>query len=355
MGLYRREGSPHWWYSFSHNGKRVYESTGVTDHKAAKQIYVIKRNKHILRKERDELAPLKIGELLDIYLRDYARDKTTVHKDEAACKRLVAFFGDRQASEITPQLIEQFKNHRRQKMIGETRPISGATVNRDLACLKTAFSKGLQWGLVSSNPVKMVKLYSEKDRARTRYLSPDEKSKLLAICSPELRRIVLVALKTGMRKSEILTLRWLDVDFGANQIKIRKSKSGRMRFIPLHPDVLEVLKDLPKGDDLIFTSSNGNAVTLYGWVRTQFDAALENTGIRNFKFHDLRHTFASEMIMRGADLKTVSELLGHATTAMTERYSHLSPSHKNLAVNLLAQAKAPLATPKVLQEVGKGA
>ena len=65
-----------------------------------------------------------------------------------------------------------------------------------------------------------------------------------------------------MRKSEILTLRWLDVDFGANQIKIRKSKSGRMRSIPFHPDVPEVLKDLPKGGDLIFTSSNGNAVTL---------------------------------------------------------------------------------------------
>jgi integrase len=354
MGLYRRKGSPHWWYSFRHDGKRIYASTGVTDHKAAKQIYVIRRNKHILRKERDELAPLKIGELLETYLRDYARDKTTVHKDKAACKRLSDFFGDRQAAEITPQLIEQFKNYRRQKTISG-RPVTGATVNRDLACLKTAFSKAVQWGLVSSNPVKMVKLYSEKDRARTRYLSPEEKARLLAVCSPELRRIVLAALKTGMRKSELLTLRWLDVDFGANQIKIRKSKSGRIRFIPLHPDVLEILKDLPKSGDYIFTGSRGDALTLYGWVRTQFEAALDKTGIRNFKFHDLRHTFASEMIMRGADLKTVSELLGHATTAMTERYSHLSPAHKNLAINLLSQeGKAPLAMPKVLQELGKG-
>ena len=110
MGLYKREGSPHWWYSFRHGGKRVYASTGVTDHKAAKQIYVINRNKRILRQERGELAPLTIGELLDLYLRDYARDKISLFKDKTACKRLVGFFGDRQASEITPQLIEQFKN-----------------------------------------------------------------------------------------------------------------------------------------------------------------------------------------------------------------------------------------------------
>ena len=348
MGVYKRGDSPFYWYKFRNGGKYFYASTGVTDYKAAKQIYVINRNKHILRKERDELAPLRIGELLDTYLRDYARDKITVHKDKSACKRLVAFFGDRQASEITPQLIEQFKNHRRQKLIGE-KQISGATVNRDLACLKTAFSKGLQWGLVSSNPVKMVRMYSEKDRARTRYLSTEEKAALLAACSPELRRIVLMALKTGMRKSELLSLRWQDVDFGANQIKIPKSKSGRMRFIPLHPDVLEVLKELPKGGDLIFKSSNGNALTLYGRVRTQFDTALAKAEIRNFRFHDLRHTFASEMIMLGADLKTVSELLGHANTAMTERYSHLSPTHKSLAVNLLAQESKAVAAPVVLR------
>ena len=355
MGLYKRDDSPLWWYSFLHKGKRVQASTGVTDHKVANQIYLINRNKVILRKERDEHPPLKIGELLETFLKDYARDKITVHKDKAACKRLVAFFGDRQASDITPQLIEQFKNHRRQALIGQ-RPISGATVNRDLACLKTAFSKGVQWGLVPSNPVKLVKLYSEKDRARTRYLSPTEKAALLAACSPELRRLVLIALKTGMRKSELLGLRWQDVDFGANQIKIRKSKSGRMRFIPLHSDVLEVLNDLPKGGDIIFTSSNGNAYTLYGQVRTQFDVALGKAGILNFRFHDLRHTFASEMIMRGADLKTVSELLGHANTAMTERYSHLSPTHRALAVNLLAQegkASAP-ATPRALRGPRKG-
>ena len=247
------------------------------------------------------------------------------------------------------------KNHRRLKLIAG-RPITGATVNRDLACLKTAFSKGIQWGLVLSNPVKMVKFYSEKDRARTRYLSPEEKAALLAVCSPELRRIVLVALKTGMRKSELLFLRWLDVDFGANLIKIRKSKSGRMRFIPLHPDVRRVLNDLPVGGDFVFTSSGREVLSVDGWVRTQFEAALDKEEIRNFKFHDLRHTFTSEMIMRGADLKTVSELLGHATTAMTERYSHLSPAHKNLAINLLAEeGSVSLAMPNVRQALEKGA
>jgi integrase len=255
--------------------------------------------------------------------------------------------GNKQVSEISPRDLERYKFSRRQTLRAD-KPITGATINRELAILKTAFNKGIEWGLVDSNPVERVKFFSEKDRARVRYLSADEKSKLLAIVSPELRRFIIIALKTGMRLSEILNLKWRDIDHNANQIVIRKSKSGRMRFIPLHSDVADVLSSLPKHGDFVLSNIAGERFSRAGWVRTQFIRAVAVAGIPDFHIHDLRHTFASELIMKGADLKTVSELLGHGSTRMTERYAHLSPLHKSLAINLLAvESKAEQASPTV--------
>ena len=114
-----------------------------------------------------------------------------------------------------------------------------------------------------------------------------------------------------------------------------------------------VLQGLPKGREYVFFDSN-EARTWHGKRRVDFDAALDQAGIRDFRFHDLRHTFASELVMKGADIKTVSELLGHSTTRMTERYSHLSASHKNLAINLLvSETKPTVRVPQVILEVEK--
>ena len=342
MGVYKRDGSPFYWYKFRNDGKNIYGSTGATDHKVARQVYITERNKHIQRKVTGKLAPITLRDLLATYLRDYAKvNKSSFDRDEIVIKHLNGFMGDKLASEISPRDLERYKASRR-ATLHANRPITGATVNRELAILKTAFNKGVEWSLVNSNPVERIKFFSESDRARTRYLSADEKAKLLAAVSPELRRFIIIALKTGMRHSEILGLRWTEIDFRANQILIRKSKSGRMRFIPLHPDVVEVFDSLPKHVEYVFSNSRGERYNRSCWVRTQFKRVVNQIGIRDFHIHDLRHTFASELVMKGADLKTVSELLGHSSTRMTERYSHLSPHHKSLAVNLLAAEAKPV-------------
>src|SRR5690348_15155066 len=246
MGVYKRDGSPFYWYKFSYDGKNVYGSTGATDHKVAQQVYITERNKHIQRKTTGELAPIKLKDLLETYLRDYARvNKSSFARDEIAVDHLKDFMGDKLASEVSNRDLECYKSKRKDDLCG-TKRISGATINREMAILKTAYNKAIEWDLLVFNPVERVKFFSEKDRGRTRYLSADEKKKLLAACSPELRRFVILALKTGMRAGEILGLKWSDIDRNANQIIVRKSKSGRMRFIPLHSDVVEVLKSLPK-------------------------------------------------------------------------------------------------------------
>ncbi len=351
MGLYKMARSPFWWYSFKLNGKRIRKSTGLSDKKQAAEIYLLQRGGHILGKEKGQLPAIPLKQLLETYLKDYSKtNKLSYRIDCSMVKTLNNFFGDRVASEITPQVIEQYKSHRRQTPVGD-HFISGARVNRELALLKQAYNKGMDWGLVLDNPVKRVKFFSEKDRSRTRYLSQSEKERLLNLCTPFLRRIVLVALKTGMRQTEILDLKWGNIDSNANQIVLKRTKSGKIRYIPIHPDVLVILQGLPKGREYVFFDDN-EARTWHGQRRLGFEAALDQAGIRDFRFHDLRHTFASELVMKGADIKTISELLGHSTTRMTERYSHLSASHKGLAINLLASEARPVVmVSKVLSEV----
>lgn len=351
MGVYKRKDSPFWWFSFRHDGKRIADSTGMTDYKLANQVYVMKRNKHIIRKEKGEIAPIKLRDLIQHFLDDYSKaNKKSYSDDLSLAKKLNAFFGEKLASEITPQLVEQYKSHRRQQPVAD-RQVSGAMVNRELSFMKAVYNRGIEWGLVADNPVKRVKFFSEKDRARTRYLAAEEKTRLLAVCPPDVRRIVIFALKTGMRQSEILGLRWTDIDPVANTIELRRTKSGKIRYVPIHPDVREILNSLPRSGEFVFAGERGGA-GWHGTRRAAFEKALEKAGLRDVVFHTLRHTFASELVMKGVDLKTVSELLGHSSTRMTERYSHLSPSHKAVAVNLLpSEAPAAVAEPQVLREL----
>ena len=345
MGVFKRKTSPFYWYKFDHDGKTIAASTGATDFKVASQVYITQRNKYIQCKAAGKLAPIKLKDLLATYMRDYAKvNKSSFARDEIAIAHLNDYMGDKLTSDISPRDLERYKSSRRATLRAD-KPITGATVNRELAILKTAFNKGIEWNLVDSNPVERVKFFSEKDRGRTRYLSTDEKEKLLVAASPELRRFIIIAIKTGMRLSEILSLKWTDTDSNANEILVRKSKSGGMRFIPLHPDVVDVLGSLPKHGQYVFSSARGERFCRSGWVRTQFERVVEKIGMRDFHIHDLRHTFASELVMKGVDIKTVSELLGHSSTRMTERYSHLSPQHKSLAVNLLATEAKPTQAP----------
>jgi integrase len=335
MGLYKRDGSPFWWFSFKHAGRRIQESAGVTDKRQAQVIYAKRRNDYTTGKVLNLQTRLSLGELLHRYLNDYSKtNKLSYWSDQIAANTLLSFFGDCDISEVTSHRLEQYKAHRRQTLRAG-RQISGARVNRELAVLKAVFNKGIEWDMVVENPVLRVKFFNEKDRARTRYLTAQEKKRLLDACQPWLRRIVLVALKTGMRQGEILALKWSDLDPVASQFILRKTKGGTLRHVPIHPDVATTLSALPRRGSYVFCDSLGQPLSRKGSVRSQFEAAVAKAGIRDFRFHDLRHTFASELVMKGVDIKTVADLLGHSTMRMTERYAHLSPQHKGIAINLL--------------------
>ena len=171
----------------------------------------------------------------------------------------------------------------------------------------------------------------------------NEIDRLLRECSGHLNPIVIVALNTGMRRGEILNLKWENVDTNQRLIYIMGSKSGEKREIPINNLLLELLKRLRRSSksDYVFSHKDGSP---FGKVDKSFRSACKRAGIKDLRFHDLRHTFASHLVMSGVDLKTIQELLGHKSLEMTLRYAHLSPDHKRKAVDNLGEKMRKLVT-----------
>ena len=343
MGLYRQKGSSFWNYRFTLSGKRIFGSTKQRHRKLAEKIFEHERSEYVMGKKIGRVEPVVLGDLVDEYL-DFSKLHNRSHKDNVSLsKKVLAFFKrDSLAGDVTPEQIEKYQAFRKGMKVYERKDtkrfVSGSKINREISFLRAVFSRGIKNGKVSQNPVSKVRFFRETDRARTRYLTFDEAERLLKLCPPDLRRVVLVALRTGMRQSEILHLRWRDVDTTTNQFVIRRSKSGKPRFIPIHPDLEEMLKNIPKSPEFIFSNRRGGHGIWNGTLRTAWDTALDLAEIRDFRFHDLRHTAASHLVLKGASLQVVAEILGHADLRMTQRYAHLSPEFKATAIALLPRS-----------------
>ena len=194
----------------------------------------------------------------------------------------------------------------------------------------------ITWGKAAGNPIKKVR-FARENNGRIRWLSLDEEACLLAHCGPQLRPLVLTALHTGFRRSELLSLTWHDVDFCRRVVMVQAAyaKDGAARSVPMNDvltTTLQAIKMTAMTDGLVFCNRNGAP---YKSFRTAFETAVKKAEVVDFTFHDLRHTFASRLVMSGVDLPTVKELLGHKDISMTLRYAHLSTGHKQHAVRLL--------------------
>jgi integrase len=217
------------------------------------------------------------------------------------------------------------------------RDLKPATANKHISILKAMFTKAVDWNMVEEETLKRVrkvKLLSENNR-RLRYLSKQECQELINSCDAHLKPIVITALNTGMRKSEILNLKWDNVDLKHGFILLDMTKNGERREIPINDTLESTLHGITRRIDVphvFFDPATGNH---YQNVKRSFKTALRRAKIHDFRFHNLRHTFASHLVMAGVDITTVKELLGHKTLTMTLRYAHLAPSHKVKAVEIL--------------------
>ena len=249
----------------------------------------------------------------------------------------------RSLAKIRPALIEDVKLRRAQE-------VAHAIVDKDLAVSKAFFNWGMARNLAASNPVCRVKFFND-DNSRLRYLTEDEYGRLLQAAkkietSPFLAEKIILSVHTGLRRVSLFHLRWDQVNFLNRVLRIQRTKSGRPHALPLNATVLTTLQALynQRIPDCPYAFPHATGRTAgepVKDVKNAFQTALERAEIKNFTWLDLRHTFASWLIMKGASLRSVSELLGHRGRRMVMRYAHLSREHLTAEVSLLDATTAP--------------
>jgi len=245
-------------------------------------------------------------------------------------QQLCSYFKDTDLRTITPLMIERFRKSRLKA--GNSK----GTCNRYLALMKRMLNVAIQESYAEENPVQEVKFYSEKDTLKERILTEQEEKKLMEICSDTLRPILIIALNSGMRRREILSLQWTQIDLKARRIRVEKTKSGKVRFIPINDVLFNELNELRiLNGQSPYVSFNPETGKPYVDMKKGFKAACRRAGIEGLRFHDLRHSFASRLIEKGVDIETLRDLLGHHSITVTERYIHSSDDRKRKAVELL--------------------
>lgn len=264
-------------------------------------------------------------------LERYQETEIPKKKDQSNPKRQADFWidrlGDLRLFQLTRSTIVEVRDELAKRL-------APATVNRYLALLSHACTMAeREWEWMDTNPLRKVSGL-EEPRGRVRFLSDAEKDRLLDAASksphPHLYAIVLIALTAGARKGEILGLRWKDVDLDSSRAVLHNTKNNERRTLALVPQVVDELRTLQKirriDDDLIFTNArSGGANSSYfekAWQKARSQARL-----KDFRFHDLRHTCASNLAMNGATTAELAAVLGHKTLEMVKRYSHLSDEH----------------------------
>ena len=280
-------------------------------------------------------------------------------------------FLDENLSDITTGRVERWRatrTNQRHPSARKGKPVSPATVNQDIRALRAALSRATEWALLTANPLGKIKAAPVDDHGVIRYLSPDEEQRLrralqarddarrAARLSANIWRrergyepwpdygpytdyvtpLVFVALNTGLRRGELLQLQWRNVDLTRKVLTVcgEGAKTGQTRHVPLNSEVVEVLRAWTTADAEpgSFVFSGDTTTTPLTEARKAWAGVLRTAKIMSFRFHDLRHTFASKLAMAGVDLNTIRELLGHRKISMTLRYAHLAPEHKADAV-----------------------
>ena len=235
-----------------------------------------------------------------------------------------------------PRRISPFdlERYRRQRQQGDRSEI---TMNRELAFLRNLYNVAIAWGKATENPVSKVRFAREHNQ-RTLFLSPEEEARSLDRCDVQLKPLVVMALHSGFRKSALLSLTWEEIDFATQSIAVQAAyaKNGESHSVPMNDVLTATLEGVRITSTVIgsvFRSRKGTPP----FFRSVFERAVRKAAIHDFTFHDLRHTFASRLVMAGVDLPMVKELMGHKNISMTLRYTHLSRDHKQRAVRTLEQ------------------
>lgn len=314
---------------------RIWANGIETDMRTGKYIDVSETIKHTL------------GDLIDRYIKYKLPQRRAISQKYFKTQLLwwKSQIGDLLLKEVTPNviaeqrdiLIKQPNMHSTKQNLAR----KGATVNSYLATLSIVLGKAVtEWGWLNENPILKVDKCKENN-ARTRFLDADEQARLLQACkqcsNPILYIIVVLALSTGARQGEIMNLQWNNLKFNDAGKEVTlyfmNTKNGDNRSVTISGLAYKLLKEwqettttnkVRKIKNYVFPNPTGEKPY---YIRRLWENALRDAKITDFRFHDLRHTTASNLAMNGASLRDIGEILGHKTPAMTQRYSHLTEKY----------------------------
>jgi len=335
--------------------RRRRENVG-TSHKLAKEL-LTKRQAEVNEKrffpERHETRVL-FSDAAKAFL-EWARVNISAHghtRYKCSMESLNAAFGSRFLDQVTPADIERYKADR-------VKTVEPSTINRDLMVLKRLYNLILKGRLlpdtriVESLPTRIALM--RENNKRLRYLSGKEYAEILMACERlkqkrraclrtrvlDIKSIIVTAVHTGMRRNEILGLKWSDVDLGGRVITIHEGKWGSSRHVPINSVLAQTLEGVPRHIEspyVFYHRENGEgAGHRFTELKRAWQRVLKEASIENLRFHDLRHTCASWLVMKGVPLQTVQQILGHKSFVTTLRYAHMAPELRNEAVERLCE------------------
>ena len=259
------------------------------------------------------------------------------NRKRTASNHFLSIFGNKELNNIATPDIKNYQIQRKFEIIAVPKnegkresEINFRSINYEIAILRNFFNHCIEKGYLDKNPATGIKKLNELSRLKT--LSDPDIQKLICSATNKLTRdLITFLIYTGCRKGEALNLKWDDVDMQNNVIAIKGTKTKYDRYIPISKPLKELLKAVEKNQDCLYVfNDNGRKL---GDFKRSFHTACRNAGLKDLHIHDLRHVFASKMVMNGTSLYITGELLGHRTTQMTKRYSHLVPDTLKKAVD----------------------
>jgi integrase len=338
--IYRKKGNDVWYYCITYRGKKYQGCTKTTDKQSARLIAEAKQTD--IAREKNDLPALKktvvnFPTVWQEYYSSLSNESATLRSKGGAAKHFLPIFENKSIISISQMDIENYRLQRKLETVElpknagkREKDISFRAVNLELTTLSHFFNFCIKKGYLDKNPCTGIKKLNELSRLKT--LSDEDINKLISGSTNKLTRdLITFLIYTGCRKGEALNLKWDDVDLKNDVIAVKGTKTKYDRYIPISKPLKAILDGIEKSQDVLYVFNNNGAKI--GDFKRSFHTACRNAGLKDLRIHDLRHVFASKMVMNGTSLYITGELLGHRTTQMTKRYSHLAPDTLKKAVD----------------------
>lgn len=317
MSITKRKGSTFYWYSFSIDGERFRGSTFTANKKLAGEFETKIRNEAYSQRKLGRKQDVTLENLLARYWTEHAQSQSWAASVWGYMRNFTIVWGAKTyLSEITDAKYSELINYLKKK------GLSASTINRHTECFRKACTLAKDnWGYEATK-VRFSSHRLKQPDSRVRYLTNQEAVKLIDCAAPHLKPIIKFALYTGVRKQNILDLKWREVDMVGRRITFKVKShmpGGKNHMVDMVEGLYDLLKSLPRESDHVF-NYRGNRLT--DNVKKAFKSACKRAGISDFRFHDLRHTCASWLVQDGTPIEVVREILGHTDIKTTLKYAH---------------------------------